>query len=73
MKFLTQKEFIQKVREITDKSDFNYWHVEHFIKVGTVTVINFVKIIEKKARSPPADMGNNWYTNGYISMWIERK
>ncbi len=72
MKFLTQKEFIQKVRELTGKTDFNC-HVEHFIKEGTVTVINFVKIIEKKARSPPADIRNNWYTNGYISMWIERK
>jgi len=27
-----QKEFIKKVREITGKSDFNYWHIEHYIK-----------------------------------------
>lgn len=56
---MTQKEFIKRVREVTGKNDFNYWHVEHFIKVGTVAVINFVKIIEKKARSPPADIGSN--------------
>jgi len=31
------------------------------------------KTIEKKARSPPADIGNNCYTNGNISMRIERK
>lgn len=29
---MTQKEFIKKVRELTGKSDFNYWHVEHYIK-----------------------------------------
>lgn len=70
---MTQKEFIKRVREVTAKVDFNYWHLEHFVKVVTVTVINFGKTIEKKARSPPADIGNNCYTNGNISMWIERK
>ncbi|MHA1702081.1 MAG: hypothetical protein ACTSWK_07435 [Promethearchaeota archaeon] len=33
---MTQKEFIKKVREITSNTNFNFWHVEHFIKSGLI-------------------------------------
>ncbi|MCK4297107.1 MAG: hypothetical protein KAX28_10685 [Candidatus Marinimicrobia bacterium] len=65
--YLTQKQ----VLEITG---LKVYQLERLIKIGIVPVINFGKTIEKKARSPPADIGNNCYTkNGNISMWIERK
>ena len=36
---MTQKEFIQKVREKANKENFHYWTVEHLIKAGVINPI----------------------------------
>lgn len=53
---MTQKQFIRKVREITGKSDFNYWHVEHYLKSGLINPKVFGHGIPREFSSKDLDI-----------------
>ena len=53
---MTQKQFIQRVRKLTGKTYFNFWHVEHYLKSGIINPKQYGRGISREFSQKDLDI-----------------